>query len=95
MSPADEPGPAGLRGWFDARLPGLAAAWRRHATGYFVPRNLNFWSCFGARALLALAGQLRTGLFLAMHYPASASAATLELAACLARRCGDLAARAS
>ena len=34
-------------------------------------------------------------LFLAMHYPASASAATLELATCLARRCGELAARAS
>ncbi len=75
MSPAGEPGPAGLRGWFDARLPGLAAAWRRHATGYFVPRNLNFWYCFGALALLALAGQLLTGLFLAMHYVPTAEGA--------------------
>ncbi|MFD0724632.1 LysR family transcriptional regulator [Lysobacter brunescens] len=33
-------------------------------------------------------------LFLTMHYPAGASAAALELATCLARRCGELAARA-
>lgn len=33
-------------------------------------------------------------LFLTMHYPAGASAAALELAACLARRCGELSARA-
>ena len=34
-------------------------------------------------------------LFLAMHYPAGASAATIELATCLARRCGELAAQAA
>lgn len=72
------PGPAGrpgLRRWFDARLPGVAGAWQRHVGGYFVPRNLNVWYCFGALALLALAGQLLTGLFLAMHYVPTADGA--------------------
>ncbi len=65
----------GWRRWLDARLPGVAEAWRRHVGGYFVPRTLNVWYCFGALALLALAGQLLTGLFLTMHYVPTAEGA--------------------
>ena len=43
-----------LRRWLGERLPSAAAWYQRHCTGYFVPKNLNFWYVFGALALLVL-----------------------------------------
>ena len=55
----------GWRRWLDARLPGVAEAWRRHVGGYFVPRTLNVWYCFGALALLAMCVSVSTKQVLA------------------------------
>ncbi|MGB5486551.1 MAG: cytochrome bc complex cytochrome b subunit [Lysobacterales bacterium] len=41
-------------------------------TGYMAPKNFNFWNYMGALALLVLAIQIITGIFLTMHYKPSA-----------------------
>ncbi|PID54827.1 MAG: ubiquinol-cytochrome C reductase [Gammaproteobacteria bacterium] len=53
--------------WIDARLPVLRF-WREHFSRYFVPKNLNFWYCFGVLSLLVMVIQLFSGLVLAMNY---------------------------
>jgi len=57
----------GFVAWLNQRLP-LAAWWRAHLSGYPVPKNLNFWYVFGSLALLLLANQVLTGIFLTMSY---------------------------
>lgn len=61
-----------LRGWIDARFP-LSASWEKHLSGYYVPKNLNFWYVFGFLALLVLALQVLSGIWLAMIYKPDAS----------------------
>ena len=53
--------------WIDARFP-LVSTWKRYMSGYYVPKNLNFYYCFGALALLVLVNQLATGFWLTMFY---------------------------
>ena len=64
----------GLIGWIDQRFP-LTKLWREQVSEYYAPKNFNFWYYFGALALLILANQLITGIFLTMNYkPSSAEA---------------------
>lgn len=64
----------GLRDWTDARLP-IVAAWEKHMSKYYAPKNFNFWYYFGVLSLLVLVMQLITGIWLTMNYTASAEQA--------------------
>ena len=57
------------KSWIDQRFP-LTKVWNEHLAEYYTPRNFNFWYFFGSLALLLLAMQLITGIFLTMHYKA-------------------------
>jgi ubiquinol-cytochrome c reductase cytochrome b subunit len=57
--------------WINARFP-ARKMWQEHLSGYFAPKNLNFWYFFGSLAMLMLVNQLLTGIWLAMHYKPSA-----------------------
>ncbi len=57
----------GFLGWLNKRLP-VDAFVRDQLTGYFAPKNFNFWYFFGVLSLVALVIQLVTGIFLTMHY---------------------------
>ena len=61
--------------WFDSRMPTLGAEWRKHAAENSPPKNFNFWYFFGFIAILVLAIQLLTGIFLTMFYKPSAATA--------------------
>src|SRR3989337_2651120 len=61
--------------WFDARMPSVAEQWRIHASQYYAPKNFNFWYFFGSLALLVLAIQIVSGIFLTMNYKPDASLA--------------------
>src|SRR6185436_11804702 len=56
-----------LSGWLDKRLP-IRAFIESQLTEYYPPKNLNAWYYFGVMALVVLAIQFVTGIFLAMHY---------------------------
>ena len=62
----------GLVNWIDARFP-LISTWRRYASDYYVPKNLNFYYIFGSLALVVLFNQLLTGLWLTMFYTPTAA----------------------
>lgn len=64
----------GLRDWIDARLP-IVAAWKKHMSEYYAPKNFNFWYFFGVLSLVVLVIQLLTGIWLTMNYTPSAEAA--------------------
>lgn len=53
--------------WIDTRFP-LLSTWKAHASEYYAPKNLNFYYFFGSLALVVLANQLLTGLWLTMFY---------------------------
>ena len=53
--------------WINVRFP-LVSTWKRYMSDYYVPKNLNFYYCFGALALLVLFNQLATGFWLTMFY---------------------------
>jgi ubiquinol-cytochrome c reductase cytochrome b subunit len=64
----------GFIGWIDQRFP-LTKMWKEQVAEYYAPKNFNFWYYFGSLALLILANQLVTGIFLTMNYkPSSAEA---------------------
>jgi ubiquinol-cytochrome c reductase cytochrome b subunit len=69
MAAADESLPVrtGFLGWLNKRLP-VDAFMRDQLTGYYAPKNFNFWYFFGVLSLVALVMQLVTGIFLTMHY---------------------------
>jgi ubiquinol-cytochrome c reductase cytochrome b subunit len=63
-----------LLDWLDKRLP-IRAVIESQLTDYYPPKNLNAWYYFGVMALVVLAIQILTGIFLAMHYkPGEATA---------------------
>ena len=65
---------SGLLDWLDKRLP-VRAVIESQLTNYYPPKNLNAWYYFGVMALVVLAIQIATGIFLAMHYkPGEATA---------------------
>lgn len=65
---------SGLMGWIDTRFP-LTSNIKNHLTEYYAPKNFNFWYFFGSLAMLILVMQIATGIFLTMHYKASAAEA--------------------
>ncbi|MCH8228125.1 MAG: cytochrome bc complex cytochrome b subunit, partial [Proteobacteria bacterium] len=60
-----------LINWIDKRLP-VAAFWKATMTGYYAPKNFNFWYYMGSLALLVLVMQIVSGIFLTMFYKPSA-----------------------
>jgi ubiquinol-cytochrome c reductase cytochrome b subunit len=54
-------------GWVDDRFP-LSKMWKDHLSEYYAPKNFNFWYFFGSLAILVLAIQIVTGIFLTMNY---------------------------
>lgn len=65
---------SGVLTWVDQRFP-LMSIWRDHLSQYYAPKNFNFWYFFGGLAMLVLAIQIVTGIFLVMHYKPSAAEA--------------------
>lgn len=63
-----------LLGWVDARLP-VVKAYETHMSKYYAPKNFNFWYFFGVLAMLVLANQILTGIWLTMSYEPSADGA--------------------
>jgi ubiquinol-cytochrome c reductase cytochrome b subunit len=61
------PAKKGFMGWLNKRLP-VDAFVSTQLTGYYAPKNFNFWYFFGSLALLVLVMQLATGIFLTMFY---------------------------
>lgn len=57
--------------WIDDRFP-LSKTWNEHLARYFAPKNFNFWYFFGSLALLVLAIQVLTGIWLTMYYTPTA-----------------------
>ena len=60
--------------WVDARMP-IVAAWEKHLSKYYAPKNFNSWYFFGSLALLVLVNQLLTGVWLTMSYTPTAEGA--------------------
>ena len=73
-STTDQSALAGMVGWVDARFP-MTKMWREHLSEYYAPKNFNFWYFFGSLAMLVLALQIITGIFLTMHYKPDAALA--------------------
>jgi ubiquinol-cytochrome c reductase cytochrome b subunit len=61
--------------WLENRFPTLFSEYEKHLSGYYAPKNFNFWYFFGALALLVLVIQIVTGIFLVMHYKPDANLA--------------------
>src|ERR1700720_1270458 len=62
-----QPEKKGFLGWLNKRLP-VDEFVKTQLTGYYAPKNFNFWYFFGSLALLVLVLQLVTGIFLTMFY---------------------------
>ncbi len=60
--------------WIDSRMPLPRLVYNAVGPGYPVPRNINYWYNFGVLAGVAMMVQIITGIVLAMHYSANASA---------------------
>ena len=60
--------------WVDSRFP-LTKLFKEHMSEYYAPKNFNFWYFFGALAIVVLAIQIVTGIFLVMNYKPDASKA--------------------
>jgi ubiquinol-cytochrome c reductase cytochrome b subunit len=69
MAATNDPLPVrtGFLLWLNKRLP-VDEFVRDQLTGYYAPKNFNFWYFFGVLSLLVLVLQLVTGIFLTMHY---------------------------
>jgi len=65
---------SGLLTWVDQRFP-MMSLWRDHLAEYYAPKNFNFWYYFGSLAMVVLALQIVTGIFLVMHYKPDAASA--------------------
>ena len=63
-----------LLGWVDERLP-VVKAYETHMSKYYAPKNFNFWYFFGVLAMVVLANQLLTGIWLTMSYEPSSGGA--------------------
>jgi ubiquinol-cytochrome c reductase cytochrome b subunit len=73
--PAGAPVMAQLTNWFENRFPTAFAEYKKHMSEYYAPKNFNFWYFFGSLAMLVLAMQIVTGIFLTMHYKPDAALA--------------------
>lgn len=61
-------------GWVDERLP-VVKAFKTHMSEYYAPKNFNFWYYFGVLAMVALAIQIMSGIWLMMFYTPSIESA--------------------
>jgi ubiquinol-cytochrome c reductase cytochrome b subunit len=66
---------AAAQAWFDERAPGFGAAYKKHMSEYYAPKNFNVWYYFGSLAILVLVNQIVTGIWLTMHYKPAAELA--------------------
>ncbi len=57
----------GLINWINDRFP-FREMVREHLTEYYAPKNFNIWFIFGSLALVVLAIQIVSGIFLLIHY---------------------------
>ncbi len=62
----------GLRAWLYKRLP-IEEFISTQLTGYYAPKNFNFWYYFGVLSIVVLALQLLTGIYLTMFYKPGAA----------------------
>ena len=53
--------------WWTSRFPFLSI-WKNYCAEFYVAKNLNFYYCMGALAILVLGNQLVTGLWLSFFY---------------------------
>ncbi|MFN7550931.1 MAG: cytochrome b [Pseudomonadota bacterium] len=53
----------------------MDAAYRKHLSEYWAPKNFNTWYFFGSLAILVLVNQIVTGIWLTMNYKPSAAEA--------------------
>ena len=60
--------------WLDLRFP-LMSIWKKQASEYYIPKNLNFFYYFGFLLLVVLINQLITGIWLTMFYTPSSDRA--------------------
>ena len=60
--------------WVDERYP-VSQFLKEHMSGYYAPKNFNFWYYFGALSLVVLVNQILTGIWLAMSYDPTAEGA--------------------
>jgi ubiquinol-cytochrome c reductase cytochrome b subunit len=67
LAPPKEKTTNKLLAWFYARYP-WQAFMQNHLSGYYAPRNFNFWYYFGSFSLLVLVSQILTGIWLTMEY---------------------------
>ncbi len=72
MAVVDKPPEAGaqkkgLKAWLYKRLP-IEEFISTQLTGYYAPKNFNFWYFFGVLSVVVLVMQLFTGIFLTMFY---------------------------
>jgi ubiquinol-cytochrome c reductase cytochrome b subunit len=65
--PEAAPARQGLWAWLNKRMP-IDEFISTQLTGYYAPKNFNFWYFFGSLALVVLVLQLLTGIFLTMFY---------------------------
>ena len=72
--PANAPVSQKVLAWVDSRFP-LTSSIKAHLTEYYAPKNLNFWYFFGSLAIVVLALQIVTGIFLVMNYKPDAAKA--------------------
>ena len=72
--PADASVAQKVLAWVDSRFP-LTSSIKAHLTEYYAPKNLNFWYFFGSLAIVVLALQIITGIFLVMNYKPDAAKA--------------------
>ena len=74
-APAGAPMMQKLNVWMENRFPTAYDAYRVHMSEYYAPKNFNIWYIFGGLAMLVLALQIVTGIFLTMHYKPDAGLA--------------------
>lgn len=60
-----------MANWFKQRFP-IERFTQEHLTGYYLPKNFNFWYFFGSLALVIFGLQIISGIFLTMHYTPTA-----------------------
>ena len=60
--------------WVDVRFP-ATETWEYHLSKYYAPKNHNFWYLMGWLAVVVLANQLLTGVWLTMSYVPSGDGA--------------------
>ncbi|HZC85525.1 MAG TPA: cytochrome bc complex cytochrome b subunit [Steroidobacteraceae bacterium] len=67
-----QPAKIGFWAWLNRRLP-VEEFITTQMTGYWAPKNFNFWYFFGSLALAVLVLQLLSGIYLAMFYKVGAA----------------------